>query len=298
MNAAQAKKISLYDLLASLGHHPDKTSSRHNDVWYRSPFRNEKTASFKINIKNNVWYDHGEGQGGNIIDFVMKYKNCGFNDALVFLSDNSIKPTLIARPVPVNDAEATLDIFNNKSPLIREIKPVYHYALKEYIKERGIIPSVAFKYLKEINYEVGGKNYFALGFKNNSDGWELRSSIFKGCIGNKDISIIESSSEKVSVFEGFMDYLSYLTLRNGEELKGDVIILNSTSMKGRAVELMKEKNYRVIDTYMDNDKGGLSVYDFIGKEFSAVEINSKNALYMPYKDFNDYLRAKQVKYIS
>ena len=298
MNAAQAKKISLYDLLASLGHHPDKTSSRHNDVWYRSPFRNEKTASFKINIKNNVWYDHGEGQGGNIIDFVMKYKNCGFNDALVFLSDNSIKPTLIARPVPVNDAEATLDIFNNKSPLIREIKPVYHYALKEYIKERGIIPSVAFKYLKEINYEVGGKNYFALGFKNNSDGWELRSSIFNGCIGNKDISIIESSSEKVSVFEGFMDYLSYLTLRNGEELKGDVIILNSTSMKGRAVELKKEKNYRVIDTYMDNDKGGLSVYDFIGKEFSAVEINSKNALYMPYKDFNDYLRAKQVKYIS
>jgi DNA primase len=49
-----------------------------DEVWYFSPFRNEKTASFKIKMSDNVWYDFGDGAGGNVIDFVMRYKGCDF----------------------------------------------------------------------------------------------------------------------------------------------------------------------------------------------------------------------------
>jgi len=30
--------------------------------WYLSPLREEKEASFKVNRKKNVWYDHGIGK--------------------------------------------------------------------------------------------------------------------------------------------------------------------------------------------------------------------------------------------
>jgi len=69
MNTSQAKAEPLPEFLGRLGYAPVQV--RGNDVWYKSPFRpNERTASFKIDRERNVWYDHGAGQGGTIIDFV------------------------------------------------------------------------------------------------------------------------------------------------------------------------------------------------------------------------------------
>ena len=71
MNAAQAKQIPMKALLASLGHQPAK--ERRGELWYLSPFRQESEPSFKINQERNIWYDFGEGEGGNVLDFTMRY---------------------------------------------------------------------------------------------------------------------------------------------------------------------------------------------------------------------------------
>ena len=49
------KKMPIEDFLARLGHHP--VQRRANAVWYRSPYREEKTPSFKVNPEKNLWYD-------------------------------------------------------------------------------------------------------------------------------------------------------------------------------------------------------------------------------------------------
>ena len=36
-------------------------------MWYKSPFRTEKEASFKVDLHKEVWYDFGLGKGGDII---------------------------------------------------------------------------------------------------------------------------------------------------------------------------------------------------------------------------------------
>ena len=74
ITCAAAKQLDLVDYLASLGHHPQKI--RNQDYWYLSPLRDEKTASFKVNRHHNVWFDHGVGQGGNLLDFGIKYHKC------------------------------------------------------------------------------------------------------------------------------------------------------------------------------------------------------------------------------
>ena len=288
MNAAQAKKISLYDLLSSLGYNPVQKRKSGNEVWYNSPLRNEKEPSFKIRLDQNVWYDFGEGAGGNVLDFVMKFKGCNFNDALSFLGGTTLKPSVATLIFKDIEKQSALDFFNLEGPLILNVKPLHHYALKKYLRERCISAEIGLKHLKEINYKIEDKIYFALGFENVSGGWEVRNSLFKGCLGKKDISLIETGSNKVSVFEGFFDYLSSLAISGKSDIGTDVLILNSTSMKGRGLEVVKEKGYNQLDAYFDNDSTGEKTLAFFKQELPDVSIVTQNHLYAFYKDFNEF----------
>ena len=54
---------------------------------------------------------------------------------------------------------------------------------------------------------------FAVGFRNDAGGWELRSARFKGGSSPKHITTIDNRSDTVIAFEGFMDFLAYLSLK-------------------------------------------------------------------------------------
>ena len=55
MTIEEAKNIKLADYLHSLGYNPVKQQG--NNLWYKSPFREEKDPSFKVNHDRNLWYD-------------------------------------------------------------------------------------------------------------------------------------------------------------------------------------------------------------------------------------------------
>ncbi|HEV8082036.1 MAG TPA: CHC2 zinc finger domain-containing protein [Chitinophagaceae bacterium] len=80
MNCAEANQVDIVGYLDSIGHRPQKI--RGHNYWYLSPIRNEKHASFKIDRKKNVWYDHGIGKGGSLIDFVMEFYKSNVSEAL------------------------------------------------------------------------------------------------------------------------------------------------------------------------------------------------------------------------
>ena len=92
-----------------------------------------------------------------------------------------------------------------------------HHALFSYLQSRLIDADISRMYCKEVHYELRGRHYFALAFGNISGGYEVRNAYYKRCLNNKDISLIrhltEETQENVCVFEGFMDFLSYMTLK-------------------------------------------------------------------------------------
>lgn len=55
MNIQEVKNIRIADYLQSLGYTPVKQQG--NSLWYKSPLREEKDASFKVNTELNKWYD-------------------------------------------------------------------------------------------------------------------------------------------------------------------------------------------------------------------------------------------------
>lgn len=279
MNAIDAKKIQIVEYLnVNLSH------VKKGEVWIKSPFNEkEETPSFKINVLKNIWYDHAQGVGGNIIDLVTKLNRCNMREALKKLEDKShnfsFSPVAAAKK---NEEEYKPEIE------IKKIQDIQNPALIKYLNERKITNELLIsKYLKEIYYRQDKKHYFSIAFKNDLGAWETRNSYFKGCIGSKTITTIKGKDNtKLSVFEGFMDFLSALTYFKKDEFEGDVIILNSTALKHSLDSL----NYDKIFLFLDNDETGIKTKTYIfEKHKNCVDCSS---YYANQKDFNQLLCEK------
>ncbi|WP_292224201.1 toprim domain-containing protein [Brevundimonas sp.] len=147
--------------------------------------------------------------------------------------------------------------------------------------------SIASLYCCQIHYSNNGKTYFAIGFKNDSLGYELRSKYFKGSCSPKQITSICSGQSTAMVFEGFMDFLSFLSLPAGlSRFPADYFILNSVSLVKNVLQVLK--SYRRIMTFLDNDAAGENCSQELQQRFKEKMLNL-SYLFSPYKDLNDFL---------
>ena len=176
-----------------------------------------------------------------------------------------------------------------------EVRDLTHPALLRYLQGRGINIELAKRECKELHFTNNGRPFFAIGFSNMAGGYEVRNSFFKGCIAPKDITHIRQQGEpreKCLVFEGFMDYLSFLTLRmkNCPTMpdldRQDYVILNSTSNVSKAIDVLYP--YERIHCMLDNDKAGYEATRAIALEYS-YHVRDFSHNYRGYSDLNDYL---------
>ena len=291
MNSVQAKQIKIVDYLHTLGISPK--AAKGNDYWYHSPFRNERTTSFKVNNHINTWYDHGAGEGGNILDLVMRLHNIPtISEALAYLSGKTVS----ALPIDSFSLQQQKESSNeNSSVIIRQIKPITNPVLTNYIANRKIDLELARQYCDEVHYQIRDRNYFAIGFKNDKGGYELsyqpedRPSSVKAASSPKDITTFKTDSDTCLVFEGFWDFLSFLKLRNIPESKHNVIVLNSVANLSKAIDFIQSHNK--IHTYLDNDDAGRKCLNEIQK--LGITIDDRSEVYKGYKDLNDYLCGKK-----
>lgn len=174
-----------------------------------------------------------------------------------------------------------------------------HPALLRYLQGRGINIELAKRECKELHFTNNGRPFFAIGFPNMAGGYEVRNSFFKGCIAPKDITHIRQQGEpreKCLVFEGFMDYLSFLTLRmkNCPTMldldRQDYVILNSTVNVPKAIDVLYP--YERIHCMLDNDETGYKATQAIALEYS-YHVRDFSDNYRGYSDLNDYLCGKK-----
>jgi hypothetical protein len=128
--------------------------------------------------------------------------------------------------------------------------------LIKYLESRKINPDIAKKYIGEIYYKHKENSFYGLCFKNNSNAYEVRNERFKGCIGgSKDITTINyNEGNKLAVFEGFLDFLSYLTHYNITDFNSTAVILNSITLVNPVIDLINSNNFSKVYLFLDNDK--------------------------------------------
>ena len=277
----EIKSIPLASFLSRLGHEP--AARKGTRLWYKSPLRQEHTPSFKVDTTLNCWYDFGLGRGGNIIDLAAElYQSTDLRHILRCIADSY--------PVPSVPTVASSFAPRHSAPSMEqfEVVPLEHRALVAYIQERGIPAHIAKAKCKEAHYCVNGRFYFAVAFENVSGGWELRNRYFKGCRGRKDISYLpwvrDDPSTECAVFEGFIDYLSALTL--GIISGTDAIILNSVVNVNKGIPYLKD--YTTINCYLDNDTAGRTALTELTALYGTTVID-RSTLYSEFNDLNEYL---------
>jgi hypothetical protein len=287
LTCRDAKQKDLVEYLASLGHQPQKV--RGEDHWYLSPLREEKTASFKVNKKFNVWYDHGMGKGGNLIDFGILYHKCSVQELLQKLNgspsfhrQNSFSS---GQNTPLEKESGQK---NGKIHILSETD-IQSPALIQYLRTRNIPVELAEKYCRQVEFELYGKRIIALGFRNRSGGYELRNANFKGSNSPKDLSFLDNGSSQVAVFEGFFSFLSFQQLNEQErEDLTNFLVLNSLAFLEKSRPLMDQHGQ--IHLYLDQDDAGVRATEKALKW--DTKYSDRSSFYAGNKDINEWLKGQ------
>ena len=281
------KRYSIVEYLERKGIRPVRRTPAY--AMYRSPLREETRPSFKVDTEKNLWIDYAEGRGGSIIDLCMRLEGCTLSEAICRLGQNVSGNTAHSYSSPKDETRICpkqKEIANGARKLIG-ISDTLPPHLQEYLKkERCIDLEKATPFLKCISYEVRGRRHEAIGFANSSGGYELRdNNTFKGTVAPKDITpIFEDMEQPVCLFEGFMDFLSFLSMKG--EVTNQCLVMNSVSNVARSIHYLNERNITSVRAFLDNDDAGRkAVQEFVNAGFKVEDMT---VYYRDFKDLNEY----------
>lgn len=293
-----------------------KDTSHTAGFLYRSPFREDNNPSFHIDHRNHRWADHGSidpssrkaGQkvaGGDTFDLVMRLRNCTFMEALEYLAD--FHPELYR-----GESEQIQTPQQSPSKIvIEEVKPSFFPFLMQYATQtRGIASQIVSRYCKQLNFhltrgEESSRTYYAIGFPSMKGSWEIRNKYFKLSTG-KAATIIDRdgkfrtqddlspTSDRVLVFEGFINFLSYLQdKRQLTPSSCDVVVLNSVSMLDSALDYIY--NHERVIGYLDNDQTGKNYTAYLRDRCKerGLDFTDASREYAKVNDYNDLLLSKR-----
>ncbi|WP_278565199.1 toprim domain-containing protein [Prevotella melaninogenica] len=286
---SRIKRYPIVEYLERKGIKPVRSTPAY--ALYHSPLRAETHPSFKVDTEKNLWIDYAEGKGGSIIDLCMRLEGCTLLEAIRILGQNAPDITHVPRRESVQGSSKQESIRQAVSTSgvrrLIEISDTLPPHLLKYLEEdRCINLEKAMLFLRCISYEVRGLHYQAIGFANQSGGYELRDNgIFKGTIAPKDITpIFADRAEPVCIFEGFMDFLSFFSMK--EEVIHHCLVMNSVSNVAKAIRYLNDRHLTHIRAFLDNDDAGKrATNDFIRAGFKVEDMSVH---YRNFKDLNEY----------
>jgi hypothetical protein len=275
IDKSEFKNIPIVNYLSSIGIKEDSVSG--TEYRYHSPLTNERTPSFFVDVRKNVFFDNSSGANGDIITLVMALHRCNFKDALERLKSGDVSRSF---------SFCGDRVIKENKLIVRKVLPLTNRNLIDYVQSRGIPLEIAAHWLHEIHYINKGKNYYSIGFKNDADGYELRNGLgFKAKTAN-GITTVDKNTTSINLFEGFFDYLSALRYYKTLEPSKTTVILNTTVN----VKVFTEKyaNKYTVNAYLDNDNSGVKACEILISNGYILRNRSKE-LYPDSKDFNDFV---------
>lgn len=285
MKIQDLKQYPITHYLQSVGIEP--VQSKGGELVYHSPKTNERTPSFFVNPKKNVFFCYSSGRSGDLLTLIQYFEDVEFHTACNRLA------SLVNGNVPKNpfsfsgNKEFTHSHDTAQNTIkINHVKPLQSNALIAYCESRKIPFQIAFKFLHEVHYTNNSKAYYSLGFKNDKGGFELRNQHFKGCTAPKAITTIEAENSKgIYLFEGFFDFLSAMAFFDTSKPLNTVVVLNSLVNLPQAKETLNKAE--IIHCFLDRDKQGVKAVENLIKD--GFNVLDRSLIYKECKDFNEFI---------
>jgi hypothetical protein len=260
-----------------------------------SPLRDEKAASFKVNRNRGIWYDHGIGKGGDLIDFGTLYHNCSVSELLARLSGYQPRPVISFHPPIISGSSsgANSHVAGEKKEttdgkiVVLDSRPLVAKELLNYLQKRCIPVEIANRFCMEVDFLLYGKKHTVIGLQNNAGGYELRIENFKGSSSPKDVTFIDNRTDDVAVFEGLFSFLSFCTVnKNLTAPLSNCLVLNSLSFFEKSRPLMEQ--YKQVHLILDRDTAGINCTKQ-AFQWNADKYIDRSDFYQHHKDLNQWL---------
>lgn len=255
---------------------------------FYSPFREEDAPSFHIDASKNLYYDYGEGKGGNALTLVARLEGCTLDRAWDILADLDRDSVVL---YPADDSrnmvrsgrkDAAEESKTPKNVVTKVYNTIFNKELIQFLEKRFIPKNIAELYCKQVHFVCDGRKRIAIGFPNCTGGWAFRGEHewkgkvwpIKSCT-NQAITYIDNrgkfcdnvpnTSSDLAVFEGFFDFLSWTAMRSGWRPgmpsptailphRCDVVVLNSCGNWSRAMNAYV--THSTVYSFLDDDKKG------------------------------------------
>lgn len=279
MTADELRDIDIIQYLAKRGYHPKRQTG--NTVMYLSPFTKEKDASFTVKKSKNRFHDYSSGMKGSVIDFVMEYDGVDFLGAIEILNNGEIEQIETYTPPKVE--KKGVEIHSECTPkdadvltILCDVRKMPYDLIRKYCKECVI------------SFPLG-KNpdarYTVIGMKNDMGGIDVRGkeSWLKLSSAPKTFSTIKGDNSRVYLYEGWLDFISHLSILGLKEPKYTSYVLNGLGILEVLKPFIKDKN---IYAYLDNDKAADRAIASM-KEMNVTDCRHEYAF---YHDINDWLK--------
>lgn len=276
---ARARQTDLVSLLRSQGETVKRSGKEYE--W--------RDGSQKVTIRGNLWYHQYEEVGGDAIDFVRRFYNKDYPEAMEYLL-GGCGGTLIVSP-----------------PIVKEVKPfelppkndtmrrVYAYL----VKHRGIDSDVLNTFVKAgMIYESADyHNAVFVGYDTNGIARHAhkrgtgQASTFKG---NIDSCIPEYSfhwtgtNDRLYLFEAPIDMLSFISMHKDNWQSHSYAAGCCVSDRVMWQMLKDNSNIHTVCLCMDNDEAGQKANRRIADKLKEKRIQTE-ILVPTHKDWNEDL---------
>ena len=267
-NENEKERILSFPIPSILSHFGKRTD--HVRQMYFSPFRDERTPSFCVKESSNLWMDFGSGEGGNVLTLVSRLAGIPLSEAWDYIAN--LDPGMVVLDTPAGISRETS---HSTKIIIDRVRDTFSSRnLVSYAESRGIPRHILEFYCKQVTYHVESNRMYswtAIGFP-ASDGWVLRQStdgrFAKRCTGScctllsvSGNPVPVASCDRVEVFEGFFDFLSWLVMKERTKPFSDICVLNSVNNLSRGLEFIV--SHSQVSCWLDNDEAGHAAFERI-----------------------------------
>lgn len=282
-------------------------NTAHRSYMYFSPFRDEASPSMRVTVDRSTgqwyWADFGgtpapgkKADGGGCLEMVRRLSGVSTEgEALDILAEinGTVIPMAEFQSSPVREKPSGIVVESfgeafDRASLVRYAE-----------RERGIPLPLLERYCRQVTYHpksAPSRRFTVIGFPNNGGGFALRGTAPNSKYTTLcDITTLtpdgmlspaaEAATARCYVFEGFMDFLSWLAWRGEERPGADVCVLNSVSNLHLASGWLLA--HGVIRCFLDNDRAGKDAYESICEMCPGRDIKDGSTAYRGHKDLNE-----------
>lgn len=250
----------------------------------------------KVSIKGNQWYSQYEMLGGYPINFVMKYFNLEFKDAVSSLLGNSYTIKLDTYEAEEKKTKKFVIPQKNDSMsrvffYLRDVRCIDESIINVFAKAGLLFEDTEFHNAIFVGKDAEGQ------IKHIHKRSTLKDSTFKG---NAEASDPECSfnwrgkSNRLFVFEAPIDMLSYISMHKEGWRHHSYVALCSTAGIA-ALKLLKDNsNINTVYLCLDNDEAGTQGSKRIAEQIHSLGEYDIWRLFPQNKDWNEDIQSQNI----